>query len=971
MTDVTNRRRHISKAGRGARRAVGVFLVLACVSARALAQEAVGGSVSGYVKGAEGIPLPGVVVTATSPSLPGSRLTTTDKYGYYTVTALSPADYAITADLSNVATVVRENVVVREGLDLRLDFVMPIGTTYAAVTVTSDTPMLESKKPAQTINIAGELQRAIPLSSRRTWSDFLQLAPGVTMRQGRFETYSLYGTTPASGAFFVDGADVTSVLQGSTLYAQFGSDTIADIQVTTAGRDAAAPLGLGPIVNIASQSASDRLRVTSSVSYQPMSWNHRNTVDGTDAAIRTLQVDGSLSGPLIPGRWWFFGSGRLANNRTGNPRSAQQVDYLRTLAPGFRAFDNPWEGQFGFAKINGLLTTKHQVTATYSRDVLTLGGAQPNEAAPFRDVMLGGPAYFARVSSVWRASLIGSVSVGYNGRKQVTRNRLPELTGVNVHESVFESGGRLLGAGVVAVLVASPSPATDFDVHMWTISADVTVHTQWRGSHELRAGTYLQPNRADRRITQYNHGGFQLEEVKLRDPRDPSAGVIPFHRQVYDADRLTTMDVDSRDYALYVQDAWRATSRLTVNGGVRVDIVRRLDRLFDAVAQDSIEVGPRIGATLMLTGDLRNTLRWRWGRSHENLSLNPTQVGTNVAGVRDLYDTAMDGAFAAVFATPPRTARSSNVIIDLDGYHQEHVDEMFAGYNRQLPGQAAVDVTILRRAYRNRPAMVESNGIYADGVFAGYRDPSQNEIYRLTANTWNWPVTTALQIAASKSTRRIKAIAGYTRGWAHLTGTWQPNDPTSFIQPEAFRNEGGIGFVNGCTTDNPACPDNNSLSAGFGGGPWVTHVGHVGIVYETPWRMHLASAYTFQSGPWSGPIQTKLDAPDPRFGPPTVTLENGRIVSNPLATLVRFAYPTRAEGQFRLPNLHVWNVRVARTFARRGVRLEAALDVLNVTNRGADQVLQPGANQQFSPFFGRGGAHQFPRAFLVSARLSM
>jgi hypothetical protein len=132
------------------------------------------------------------------------------------------------------------------------------------------------------------------------------------------------------------------------------------------------------------------------------------------------------------------------------------------------------------------------------------------------------------------------------------------------------------------------------------------------------------------------------------------------------------------------------------------------------------------------------------------------------------------------------------------------------------------------REYHERPAVVETNGIYDNGVFAGYRDVSQNETYRLTSNVWNWPVATALQIAVTKQTKYVQAIASYTREWDHMAGTWQPNDPASFIQPGAFANANGIGFVRGCTAPT-ACPDANSLFVGLGGGTWLNHIAHAGL----------------------------------------------------------------------------------------------------------------------------------------------
>jgi len=931
-----------------------------------VAQLAAGGSISGVVKDEQGAVLPGVTVAATSASAPGVHTTITDGQGLFRMVDLAPSEYAITCELSAFAKLVRDNVVVREGLNLSLDLTMKVGAVSDVVQVTAETPMLESKTVEQAVNISGDLQRALPLSSLRTWADGLLLVPGVVTSQARFQTYFLHGTLHNSGVVLVDGADATSVLQGSTLYSQFGRETFSDIQVKTGAVDAATPLGLGIIANIATQSGTNQLHGAAGFQYEPQSWNGDNATGGQSLTVTTQQSDFSLGGPIVRDEAWFFGSFRLARNATGVPRSAQQQGYLQALVPGYTSFDNAWDGQIGFVKVTAQLSPKHEFLASYSRDVTTYGGAQNNEAGTFRNIVSGGPGYFGRLSSIWSSSLTSRLSVGYNAKGQDTQNLNSNVTGVNIYQSTFLSGGRLVGNGLLAAVNASPFSGVDYPVHMWTISGDATYYRNGRwGSHELQAGVYLQPQRHDQQISQYNNNGFQLEEAVLRDPNNLTAGYVPFHRQIFTPSQVTTLDVDSRDNAVYAQDAWRPSDRVTVSAGLRVDFVKRVDQIFNVVTQDSTEVGPRFGVNYILTADQRNVVRASWGRVHENLSVNETAAGTNVAGFTDLYDTAGNGSFSTVFVTPPVTARSSNIVIDLDHYHQEHVDELIVGYQRQLRGQVSVDISVIRREYRDRPAAVETNGIYNGNVFVGYRDPTHNDIYQLTANTWNWPVTTAFQIEASKRASRVRWIAGYTREWDHLAGTWQPNDPASFLQPAAFANENGIGFVNGCTSG--PCADSNSLSTLFPG-TWSSHVVNAGASYQAPWGLQLATTYNFQSGPWSGPILAKLPAADPSFGPPTVTLPNGRVVSNPLATPIRFAYATRADGQFRLPAVHLWNVRVGKTFPLGARRLETDVDLLNVTNHAADQALQIGGNQSYNPFFGTGMTRQFPRAVQLSAR---
>ena len=922
-----------------------------------------GGSISGVVTDEQGGALSGVTLTLTAP--PVTKAVTTNPDGSYRVADLAPGTYIVTGERSGFSKLLRENVVIREGLNLALDVVMKVGGLGEIVEVRADTPMIESKNAAQAVNIDGDFQRALPLSALRTWADALTVVPGVTMTQARFQTYSLYGTQHPSGVALIDGADATSVLQGSTLYSQFGRETFSDIQVRTGGVDASTPLGLGTVVTVATQSGTDRFRGAAGFQYEPRAWNADNTPGGQSLIVKTQQADFSLGGPIARGRAWFFASARIARNATGNPQSSLQASSLRALVPGYAPIDNPWDNQIAFVKATWQASRTHQVIASYSHDVTTLGGVQSNEASLFRNIVAGGPGAFVRMTSTWTDRLLTRVSLGYNGRRQTTENLQPDTTGVNVYQSMISSGGRLFGIGLLGAVDASPFSAIDFPVHMWTATGDATHYRSgWAGSHEFGAGVYLQ-RRHNQWDTHYGNGGRQLIDAVLRNPQDPSGGYVPFHQQIFSTAQLTSLEVNSHDAALYVQDVWRPWTRLTVSPGLRVDFVKRVDQIFDVVTQQSAEVGPRIGVNYSLTSDQKNVVRASWSRAYDNLSVNETTAGTNVAGVTDVYDPALDGSFPISFVTPAATRRSSNIIIDLDHYHQAHVKELIAGYQRQLPRQMTVDISVIRREYRERPAAVEINGVYEGGVFQGYADQSQNQVYRLVTNTWNWPVVKALQLEVAQRSRRLQLIGSYTRQWNHLAGTWQPNDPASFVQPAAFPNRGGIGFVAGCTSG--PCADSDSYSVIFGG-TWAAHNARVGANYELPWRMQLAASYTVQSGPWSGPILTRLPAPDPSFGPPTVTLPNGRIVSNPLATPVRFAYPTRGDGQFSLRALQIWSLRIGRTFSMRGGRLETAADIFNVTNHDADQAVQIGGNQQYNPFFGTGMTRQFPRALQLSAR---
>ena len=936
--------------------------VVQCAVPSSLVAQTNGGSISGYVTNQAGEVLPSATVKVINAASEGPEVST-DGNGYYRVPRLVPGTYTLVTERAGFARAVRDDVVVREGINLSLHVTMTLGVEADQVTVEGDAPLLEWKNAVQSFNVSGELQKRLPLSSLRTWADFMQLVPGIVTTQARFQTYSLHGTGGASAVFLVDGVDATSVLQGSPFYAQFARGTFEDIQIKTGAVDAVSPLGLGAVVSVVTRSGTNRFGGESTALFQPKRWNGSNATDGQSLTLDIAQLDAVIGGPILRDRLWFIGSGRVMRNHTGVSRSPQQLSVLRALDPAFIATDNGWSGAVGFGKITGRLFSGTQFQASMSHDTIRIGGIQPHEAGDFRTLRLGGASVSARVSSVWNSSVLSTVSVGYNGRRQRNLSRAGR-TGINVYESVFASGGRLIGSGLLATVNGSASGSIDFPVDATTMAWDLTMYENTRiGSHEVRAGIYLQPRRRNRWVTRYDRDGIQLEEAVLRGPADPSAGYTLFRRQIFDVSELTSLDIDSQDYAFYAQNDWRVNRRLSLTAGVRTDFVKRVDKLFDVVTQDSVEIGPRFGINYALTDDGRQIARASWSRVHDNLSVNETQAGSNIAGFTDFYDIAGDGSLSSAFATPGVTQQSRNLVIDLQGYHQPRVDEISAGYHRQLPGRTAVGVNVTRREYRARPAVVERNGLYDGEVFAGYRDESQNEIYALTANDWNWPVSTMVTLEATKEGPRFELVASYARQWSHIAGTWQPNDPAAIIQPDAFRNAGGIGFVAGCTVG--PCADSNSLSGTLGTGSWRDHIVNAAGSYQHRAGLVMAANYTFQSGPWSGPIFTRLAAPDPRFGPPTVTLSNGRVVSNPLATPVRFAFATRSDGQFRLAPLHTLNARVGWTFGTQTRRLEVGLDVLNVTNGGADQAFRVDGNRLDSPWFGQGANRQFPRSAQV------
>ena len=938
------------------------------------------GSIRGVIRDAQGAVLPGATITATSPTVAAPRATVSDQRGDYRLVDLPPGEYVLVAELSGFSKVSRSGVIIRAGLNLSIDFTLQVGNIAETVMVEADTPMLETQRTVQAVNVSGEMQRRLPLTVGGHWSGVTLLTPGIAAQAadaGMGGVYFNRGTDNESHVVQVDGADVGSFRQQwPAAYFGVSTEALEDVQVKTAGIDAASPLAQGMVINIATVSGTNQFRGAAGTVYTAESWNSNNVPGGTPRTVKIIQPDVSAGGPILRDRAWFYGAARFSSERAGIGRTQDVVARLQALRPGFVPFDNKRSQQFWYAKVNARFSQNHQAYAFAQRDVDPRDSNAADWADPFDVLAFGGYGYGARLSSVWGSSVTTRVLAAYNNKGintdfDIFNGRVVDNGPATlVHRDVFLSSGQLVGSGSIAQLnnlqIRNLWPTSKL-----TFSGDLTyVKTGWMGSHEFQTGVYLQPRLRVDTIDRYANNGFLLEEVVLRDRNNLLAGFIPFHRQILGVPELTSASVGARDNAIYVQDAWRPTGRLTVTAGIRIDWIQGKDRLFDVVVLDDRAVGPRFGATYQLTSDSKNVVRGSWGRVHEApIGLRVGAAGTNRAGRRDLYDLDLDGVFETEFVSPASTVLSTNREID-PNRRQPFVDEWLLGYRRQFEGQLSLDVSFIQRRYRHRPALVEVNGIYDGGVFRGYRNEAFNDIFLVTSNQWNWPVYSGIELTAAKQTRRIQLLAGYTRAFQHLAGTWQPNDPASFIEPDKFENTGGLGSISRANETNSL-----SGSADTRNQMWLKHIGRVGAVYMAPWDFVFATTLSAQSGQLSGPVVTRIAAPDPRFGRPTVQLSNGRVVPNPLATTVRFAFSNRGEGQIEGPAIVSWNVRVGRDFRFGERRLEAALDVFNITNRGAVQSFLGGGNQTYSPNFARrpdgtyiGSSVQPPRSAQATLR---
>ena len=102
------------------------------------------GNLYGKVVDEQGGVLPGVTVTLSGQGAP--TIATTDARGEFRFLNLSPGTYTVKLDLTGFAVVTRENVAVSLGRNTEIRESLKLSSVAAAVTVTSETPVIDTRK---------------------------------------------------------------------------------------------------------------------------------------------------------------------------------------------------------------------------------------------------------------------------------------------------------------------------------------------------------------------------------------------------------------------------------------------------------------------------------------------------------------------------------------------------------------------------------------------------------------------------------------------------------------------------------------------------------------------------------------------------------------------------------------------------------------------------------------------------------
>ncbi|MBI4906957.1 MAG: TonB-dependent receptor [Acidobacteria bacterium] len=137
--------------------------------------------ISGTVTDPQGAVVPAATLEVKNLETNVVSMAITNDRGIYSAPPVNPGRYSVTVSATGFKTLVQRNVELRVADRLALDFKLEIGGTTETVTISTETPLLETQTASQGTVLSKELVAAIPTRGRNVF-DLAQMTAGVTGR---------------------------------------------------------------------------------------------------------------------------------------------------------------------------------------------------------------------------------------------------------------------------------------------------------------------------------------------------------------------------------------------------------------------------------------------------------------------------------------------------------------------------------------------------------------------------------------------------------------------------------------------------------------------------------------------------------------------------------------------------------------------------------------------------------------------
>ena len=287
-------------------------LVLAPSAASA---QAVTGTLLGNVTDSSGAAVPGATVTATETQTSISRSTVSNEAGYYIFPSIQNGTYEVAAELQGFKKVVRQNVKVDVNTTMRADLKLEVGQLTEAVTVSAETPVLQTDRTDTGRILESKMVSDMPLTFNRNFQSLTIVVPGATRPHREHSAFfnsqdslatEINGQPRMANNTLIEGLDdnhKTGLLQVIIPAA----DALETVSITTSNYDAEFGRSGGAITNVTLKSGTNDLKGSAFFFGNTDATNASDYFTHLKAPTKFANGGFTLGGPIVRGKLFFFG----------------------------------------------------------------------------------------------------------------------------------------------------------------------------------------------------------------------------------------------------------------------------------------------------------------------------------------------------------------------------------------------------------------------------------------------------------------------------------------------------------------------------------------------------------------------------------------------------------------------------------------------------------------------------------------
>jgi outer membrane receptor protein involved in Fe transport len=702
------------------------------------------GAIFGTVTDPNGAVVPGAKVTTTNMGTGLERITMTDESGNYTITELPIGMYQVSVESTGFQKFLQVNVPVTVAGERRVDAGLVVNASETTVTVAT-----EAQVESTSTTLGGTIsQRAVadlPINGR-DFTKFLALVPGsnadpsgATDSPGSFGLFSSNGNRGRANNYLLDGTDMNDGYRNLPAINEagvFGTpatilpiEAISEVAVLSNfepeyGRNA------GAVVNIVTKSGTNEFHGAVFEFFRNNKLDARNFFNPDDqpqTRFNNNQFGFALGGPIIKNRTFFYTSYEGQRERVGLNSTARVPDPREILALGGPTNPviqrllarNPWPTpNRPLPLFDDTGAPNLFVTTPALNDIDSFIGKIDHQFNA--DNQLTGRYYFGNSDQSFPLAILGgNVLPGYNTVTPTTvhlvsisylkifsSNKVNELRfGYNRFDEGFFPEDQAFDPRSIGLNTGVTSPQ-DFGLPFIRITSDpigsiaslgstlsvprARVDTNWHivdnfswkaGDHDLKFGYEYRRTSVDAFFDAGYRGRLSFDTLE-----DFLSGTLADggSRAARGDSRRNTFQ---NSHALYAQDSFRVTPKLTFNAGVRWDYfgvidekdglfsnfdrqlgliqvgTNGLDRLYD---RDFNNFSPRLGLAYDLTGKGKTVIRAGWGLFYDAFSQDffTGQLPFNTFNPGPAYNPVGPAPILFSFSTTPTIVNNVPIFTD-------------------------------------------------------------------------------------------------------------------------------------------------------------------------------------------------------------------------------------------------------------------------------------------------------------------